>query len=66
MSRTPRYRRTAAAEATRRWRRRQATGIRLVTVEVSEVRLARLVRIDWCWRRAIEDFARLSAVITGP
>ena len=33
MSRTTRQHRTAAAAATRRWRRRQANGIRLVTVE---------------------------------
>ena len=43
MSRTTRQHRIAAVAATRRWRQRQAKGIRLVTVEVSEARLARIV-----------------------
>ena len=43
MSMTTRQHRIAAATATRRWRRRQAKGIRLVTVEVSEAKLAQMV-----------------------
>jgi hypothetical protein len=43
MARTPKKRRAAATEATRRWRERRAQGRRLVTIEVAETMLARLV-----------------------
>ena len=58
MSRSPRQRRIAAAAATRRWRRSQTKGIQLVTVEVSEVRLAQLVAERLVPAAAIEDFVR--------
>ena len=64
MSRTTRQHRIAAAAATRRWRRRQAKGIRLVTVEVSEIRLAQLVAERWVPAAAIEDSVRLGAVLS--
>ena len=64
MSRTTRQHRIAAAAATRRWRRRQAKGIRLVTVEVSEVRLAQMVAERLVPAAAIEDSARLGAVLS--
>ena len=55
MSRSPRQRRIAAAAATRRWRRSQTKGIQLVTVEVSEVRLAQLVAERLVPAATIED-----------
>ena len=64
MSRTTRQHRTAAAGATCRWRRRQAKGIRLVTVEVSEFRLAQMVAERLVPAAAIEDSAQLGAVLS--
>ena len=64
MSRTTRQHRLAAAAATRRWRRRQAKGIRLVTVEVSEIRLAQMVAERLVPAAAIADSARLGAAIS--
>ena len=64
MSMTPRQRRTAAARATRQWRRRQAKGIRLVSVEVSEAKLAQLVAERLLPAAATEDSVRLGAVLS--
>ena len=64
MSRTTRQHRLAAAAATRRWRRRQAKGIRLVTVEVSEIRLAQLVAERLVPAAAIADSVRLGAALS--
>lgn len=59
MSRTSRQRRGAGIEATRRWRRRRAKGIRLVTIEVSEVRLDQLVADGLIPAAVLEDSVRL-------
>ncbi len=58
-----RQRRAATAEATRQWRRRQAKGIRLVTVEVSEAKLARRVADSVIPDAALEDSVRLGALL---
>ena len=64
MSRTTRQHRIAAVAATRRWRQRQAKGIRLVTVEVSEAKLAQMVAERLVPAAAIENSARLGAVLS--
>ena len=64
MSRTTRQHRIAAAAATRRWRQRQAKGIRLVTVEVSEAKLAQLVAERLVPAAAIENSVRLGAAFS--
>lgn len=64
MSKTTRRHRLAAAAATRRWRQRQAKGIRLVTVEVSEIRLAQMVAARLVPAAAIADSVRLGAALS--
>jgi hypothetical protein len=47
--------RAAVAAATRWWRQRQAKGIRLVTIEVSEAKLAQLVADSLVPEAALEE-----------
>jgi hypothetical protein len=63
MSRILRQRRAAVAAATRRWRRRQTQGIQLVTIEVSEARLAQLMVQGRVPRAALDDPLRLGTAL---
>jgi hypothetical protein len=64
MAKAPRKQRTDAAAANRRWRERQARRIQLVTVEVGEATLDRLVAAGLVPAAAREDSARLGVILS--
>jgi hypothetical protein len=64
MARTPKKRRAAGTEATRRWRERRAQGRRLVTIEVAESTLARLAGQGLLSITGLDDSVGLAAALT--
>lgn len=64
MARTPKKRRAAGTEATRRWRERRAQRRRLVTIEVADATLARLSEAGLLPITALEDSSTLSVSLS--
>jgi hypothetical protein len=64
MTGTPRRKRAAATAATRRWRDRQARQVRLVTVEVGQAALDRLVVAGLIPAAGHEDSTRLGVILS--
>jgi hypothetical protein len=64
MARTPKKRRAAGTEATRRWRERRAQGRRLVTIEVAETTLARLAEQGLLSITNLDDSVALGLALT--
>jgi hypothetical protein len=65
MARTPKKRRAAGTEATRRWRERRAQGRRLVTIEVAETTLARLAGQGLLCITGLDDPVAVAAALSS-
>ena len=64
MARTPKKRRKADTEATRRWRERRAQGRRLVTIEVADTTLLRLAAEGLLFITDLDDSVTVAAELS--